>query len=89
MSYTRASDERWIEYEIGHLLKQVRLEAGLSLEHVSERIEMDHVSVYGWEKGIYFPATLARFGLWCGVFRLKADLVIKKKDKSVLYSREL
>ncbi len=89
MAGTKASDERWIEYEIGDLLRQVRLEEDISLKHVARALEMDHVSIYGWEKGIYFPATLARLGLWSGALKVTSNLIMKKRNGSVLYSREL
>ncbi len=50
---------------------------------------MNHATIYGWEKGLAFPATLARFGSWCHIYDLTVSLIIKRKDGSVIYSKDL
>ncbi len=86
---TKASDERFIEYEIGYLLLQERNRLKMGLKAVAPKIEMNFVSIYGWEIGRNFPATLARLGRWCGAYDLVAELTIRRKDGSVIYSKEL
>ena len=87
---TTASDERHIEYDIGYLLRQERLGLGLGLRRMGDRLGMNYVSIHGWEVGANFPATLARLGSWCGLYELTVNLTItRRKDGTVLYSREL
>ncbi len=84
-----ASDERWIEYEIAHFLRQARIRDRVSQVEVAKRLNMNHVSVWGWENATNFPATLARFGLWCGALGFDCELTIKERGGPIVYTRKL
>ncbi len=84
-----ASDERWIEYEIAHLLTAARYREKLSLKQVAKRLNMNHVTVWGWENNTAFPATLARLGLWCGCYGFDVELTIKERGGPIVYTRKL
>ncbi len=84
-----ASDERWAEYDISDFLKQARLEYRVSQAEVAKRLNMNHVTIGGWENNTAWPATLARLGKWCGCFGLEVELAIKEKGGPIVYSRKL
>ncbi len=85
----RASDERWIEYEIAHLLTAARYREKLTLKQVAKRLDMNFVTVWGWENNTAFPATLARLGIWCGALGFDVELTIKERGGAIVYTRKL
>lgn len=85
----KASDERWIEYDIAAFLRKARLADGVSQVQVALKLELNHVTVWGWENDVSWPGTLARFGRWCGCYGLEVEVVIKERGGPIVYSRKL
>ncbi len=69
IGWRSAYQDRYIEYAIGDWLREKRQSLQISQRRIGADIGVSNVTVFGWEAGSAFPATLLGLRKWAEACR--------------------